>query len=46
MNEDISILPPSVKVRLLLYGKKEMTFDQNTLVLKETVNFIKKIQKT
>ena len=45
MNEDVSILPPSVKVELLLYGKKEMTFDQNTLVLKETAKFIKKSKR-
>ena len=39
---DVSTLPKSSLISILLYGRDDMTFAQNTIILKEVICFIKK----
>ena len=45
LGSDISALPRRRIVSILLYGSDDMTFSQNTLILKEVVRYIAKSKR-
>ena len=45
INKNMSTLPKSRVVSILLYGSEDMTYNQNTLILKEVAKFIKQSKR-
>ena len=44
-NIDVSALPGRTVLAMLLFGSADMTYDQNTKILKEVTSFIKKTKR-
>ena len=44
-NVDVSALPGRTVLAMLLFGSADMTYDQNTKILKEVTSFIKKTKR-
>ena len=45
INTNVSTLPRTRLVSILLYGKEDISFESNTLILKEVVKYIKKSKR-